>query len=114
MHNTTADEDLKVAVTDQQNWSARGHDYGKGDHSNGPSVKCYKCDKYGYYAKHYYAKKKVEEDANLVEEDETKDEGILIMANEGITLDNDIGWYHDTGVSNHMCWHKHPFLIYRR
>ena len=35
-----------------------------------------------------YAKKKVEESANLVEEDETKEEGILMMANEGIILDN--------------------------
>ena len=33
------------------------------------------------------AKKKVEEITNLVKEDETKDEGILMMVNKGITLD---------------------------
>ena len=48
--------------------------------------KCYHCGKYGHYAKDCYAKKKVEEDANLVE----KDEGILMMANEDITLESDM------------------------
>jgi len=48
----------------------------------------------------------VDEDTNLVEEVE----GILMMANEGITLDNDMVWYLDTGDSNHMCGHKHLFL----
>jgi len=45
-----------------------------------------------------------------VEEDETKEEGILMMANEGVTLDSDMIWYLDTGGSNHMCGHKHLFL----
>jgi len=33
---------------------------------------------------------KVEENANLIEEDETKDKGILMMTNEDITMDSDI------------------------
>ena len=48
--------------------------------------------------------------SNLVEEDETKDEGILMMANEDITLDSDMVWYLDTSANNHMCGHKHLFL----
>ena len=32
----------------------------------------------------------VEENSNLVQEDETKDEGILMMANEDVTLDSDM------------------------
>ena len=52
----------------------------------------------------------MEENANLVEEDETKDEGILIMANEVVILDSEMVWYLETGASNHMCGHKHLFL----
>jgi len=52
----------------------------------------------------------VEKNANLVEEDETKDEGILMMANEGTILNNDMVWYLDIGASNHMCGHKHLFV----
>jgi len=51
----------------------------------------------------------VEGNTNLVKEDETKDEGILMMANEGITLDSDMVWYMDTGASNYMCIRKHLF-----
>jgi len=54
--------------------------------------------------------KRVEENSNLVEEDETKEEGILMMANEDVTLDSDMILYLDTGASNHMCGHKHLFL----
>jgi len=45
-----------------------------------------------------------------MEEDETKDEGILMMANESFTLDSDMVWYLDTSVSNHVCGHKNLFL----
>ena len=50
----------------------------------------------------------MEESANLVEEDETKDKGILRMANEGITLNSDMVWY---VASNHMYGHKHLFIV---
>jgi len=32
------------------------------------------------------------------------------MANKGITTNNDMVWYLDTGVSNHMCGYKHLFV----
>jgi len=78
--------------------------------SNCPNVECYNCRKYEHYIKDYYAEKKVEVNVNLVEEDETKDEGILMIVNEGITLDNDTVWYLNTGASNHMCGHKCLFV----
>jgi len=71
-----------------QNWCGRGHDRGGCSHRS--NVECYNCDKYGHYANECYAKKRVEENANLVEEDETKEEGILMMANECVTLDSDM------------------------
>jgi len=94
----------------KSNWHERDSDRGTGGHSNCPNVECYNCNNYGHYAKQCYAEKRMEENANLLEEDETKDEGILIMANEGVTLDNDMLWYLDIGASNHMCRHKHLFL----
>jgi len=94
----------------KQNWCGRGRGRVRGGHSNRPNVECYNCGKYGYYAKDFYAEKKVEENANLVEEDEKKDEGILMMENEGITLNSDILWYLETGAMNRMCEHKHLFI----
>jgi len=38
-------------------------------------------------------------------EDGTKDEGIPIMSNKDITLDSDMVWNLDIGVSNHMYGH---------
>jgi len=91
----------------QQNWRGRGYSHGRGDRSNRSNVDCYSYEKYGRYTKDCYAKKKVGENANLLEEDETKDEGILMMANKDITLDSDMVWYLDAGASKHMCEHKH-------
>jgi len=92
----------------QQNWCGQGRD--RGGRSNRSNVECYNFKKYRHSAKECYVKKKVEENANLVEEDETKDEGILMMANEDFNLDSDMVQYLDTGASNHMCEHKHLFL----
>jgi len=46
----------------------------------------------------------------LVEEDKTKDEGIIMMANEGITIDNDMLFYLEFDATNHMCGNKHLFI----
>ena len=74
----------------QQNWHGRGRGRGRGDWSNYLNVECYNRVKYGHYAKecksnvecyncgkyrHYaecYSEKKVEENANLVAEEETR------------------------------------------
>ena len=48
--------------------------------------------------------------ANLVKEDETKEEGILMMANEDVPMNSDVIWYLDTSASNHMCGNKNLFL----
>jgi len=53
----------------------------------------------------------MKENTNLVEEDETKDEGTLMMANKGINLHNNMVWYLHIGASNHMCEQKHLFVV---
>jgi len=93
-----------------QNWCARGRDHRRDDRSNPLNIECYNYNKYGHCVKECYAKMRVEENTNLMEEDETKDEGILMMGKEDVTLDSDMIWYLDTGANNHMCEHKHLFL----
>jgi gag-polypeptide of LTR copia-type/Zinc knuckle len=85
--------------SNQQNWHGRGRDRGRGgmsSHSNvecyncgkhghyakqcKSNVKCYNCGKYGHYSKECYSEKKVEENMNLVAEEETKEDGVLMMA----------------------------------
>lgn len=53
--------------------------------------------------------KKVEENANLVAEMETREDGVLMMAYKNTISDSDMVWYLDTGASNHMCGYKHLF-----
>jgi hypothetical protein len=55
-----------------------------------------------------YAEKKVKEIINLVTEEETK-EWLLMMAYDVKDTNNEIIWYINTGVSNHMCEYKHLF-----
>ena len=52
----------------------------------------------------------MEENANLVAEEETRDEGVLMMAYKDTVSDSDTVWYLDTGASNHMSGHKHLFV----
>ncbi|KAK8957926.1 hypothetical protein KSP39_PZI000959 [Platanthera zijinensis] len=120
--------DEKKGLSSQQNYRGRGCGRGRGGRSNHSNVECYNCDKHGHYAKecksniecyncgkygHYakecYSEKKVEENANLVAEEETREDGVLLMAYKDTVSDNDTIWYLDTGASNHMCGHKHLF-----
>lgn len=113
----------------QQNWRGRGRGHRRGGRSNHSNVECYNCGKHGHYAKecksniecyncgkhgHYakecYSEKKVEENANLVAKEETREDGVLMMAYKNTILDSDTVWYLDTGASNHMCGHKHLFV----
>lgn len=57
--------------------------------------------KYKHFPKDCYYQKKV---------DDTKDDGILLMAYEGNALDVDMVWYMDTNASNNMCGHKYLFV----
>jgi len=66
--------------------------------------------KIGHYTKDCCTKKKVKENTNLIEKDETKDEGILMIVNKGVTLDSGMVWYLGTSANNHMCAHKQLFV----
>ncbi|KAE8706666.1 hypothetical protein F3Y22_tig00110388pilonHSYRG00007 [Hibiscus syriacus] len=113
----------------QQNWRGRGRGLGRGGRSNHSNVECYNfskhghyakecksniecynCGKHGHYAKECYSEKRVEENVNLVAEEETREDGVLMMAYKNIIPDSDTVWYLDTGASNHMCGHKHLFV----
>ncbi|KAI5385733.1 hypothetical protein KIW84_072365 [Lathyrus oleraceus] len=113
----------------QQNWRGRGRGQrgGRSNHSNFEcykcgkyghyakdcnSFKCYKCDKVGHLAKDCRIEKKVEETTNLTLEAEAN-EGFLLMAQNEINT-NDNVWYLDSGASNHMCGHKHLFKEMRK
>ncbi|GMI80153.1 hypothetical protein HRI_001684600 [Hibiscus trionum] len=110
----------------QPNWRGRGRGRGRGGRSNYSNIECYKCYRYGHYAKDcnsdkcyncgkvgHFAKdcrvdKKVEETTNLALEDEAN-EGFLLMAQNEVNDNNDTLWYLDSGASNHMCGHEHLF-----
>ena len=95
----------------QQNWRGRGRGRGRGGHSNRPNVDCYNCGKFGHYARDCWsAKKKVEENTNLVTKEEAEKDGVVMMAYKDAVPDSDTVWYLDTGASNHMSGHKHLFV----
>lgn len=110
----------------QSNWRGRGCGGGRSVWSNHSNAECYKCGKYGHYAKDYnpyrcyscgkmghLAKyfrsgKKVEETTNLAIEN-VGNEGFLLMAQNEVDTNKDTLWYLDYGESNHMCGHEHLF-----
>ncbi|XP_074351350.1 uncharacterized protein LOC141690452 [Apium graveolens] len=112
--------------SNQQNWCGRGRGRGRGGRSDFSNIECYKCCKYGHYAKdcnsdkcyncgklgHFIkdcrVNKRVEETTNLVLEDEN-DGDFLLMAQNKISSNNDSLWYLDSGASNHMCGHDYLF-----
>ena len=60
------------------------------------SDKCYNCCKAGHYAKDCRAHIKIEETTNLALEDETN-EGFLLMAQTEVNINNDTLWYLNSG-----------------
>ena len=110
----------------QPNWRGRGCGHGRGGRSNYSNSECYKCHKYGHFVKDcnsekcYYCGKvghfakdfrfdiKIEETTNLALEDETN-EGVLLMAQNEVNINNATLWYLDSGASNHMCGHGYLF-----
>ena len=62
----------------------------------------------GHVAKACRAGKRVEVAPNLALEDVTN-EGLLLMAQDEESINNDTLWYLDSGASNHMCGHEYLF-----
>jgi len=60
----------------------------------------------GHFAKDCRADIKIE--ANLALEDETN-EGVPLMAQNEVNINNDTLWYLDSGTNNHMCGHGYLF-----
>ncbi|GJV32186.1 gag polyprotein, partial [Tanacetum coccineum] len=74
--------------------------------------KCYNCRKFGHIARDCYAEKKVKENMNLVTEEETKDE-FLLMANINTNIDSKSIWYLDTGGGGDARMQPDGAAIYR-
>jgi len=119
----------------QQNWRGRGQGEGRGGRgrvgqSNNSGVECFKCGKYGHFAKDCYSgvkcyncgkvghfakdcRSESKKETNFLSED-AEEEGILMMSRRsGVELspscsDNSV-WYLDTGASNHMCGDENLF-----
>ena len=64
--------------------------------------------KWGILQKDCRSNIKIEETTNLALEDETN-EGVLLMAQDEVNINNDTLWYLNLGASNHMCGHEYLF-----
>ena len=72
------------------------------------SIKCYSCGKMGHLAKNCQTDKRVEETTNLAIEGK-ENEGFLLMARDEDDTNEDTLWYLDSGANNHMCSHENLF-----
>ncbi|XP_074323109.1 uncharacterized protein LOC141660046 [Apium graveolens] len=102
----------------QQVWHGQGRSRGRGGRSapgrgNRSNIESYNCGKFGHFSKDCWFNKRVEEKANIAQMEEQQNDGVLLMANKEIIQEDDVIWYLDSGVSNHMTGLKHLFTYLR-
>ena len=77
-------------------------------------VKCYNCQKLGHYAKEFWqgegAKNKLNNHANLAQDEGSDSELVLLMATISSESSSDFSWYLDSGCSTHMTRKRDWFI----